>query len=337
MTGPLAVTPGDPAGIGPDLLLTLAGELPAGTVAAFADPEGLARRARELGLEMVIEPWQPGSPLPAAGLAVAPVAQPVAVPPGTPSPGNAPALLSALAEAVAAITAGHCRGLVTGPLSKAVMTAGLERPFSGHTEILAELSGTGPPVMMLVGGGLRVALVTTHLPLRAVPDRITEDRVRGTLRTVATALERDFDTPQPRILVTGLNPHAGEEGHLGREEIEVIAPALESIRRELGSRAAIEGPVAADTAFLPDRTRTVDAVVAMYHDQGLAPLKQAAFGRAVNVTLGLPFVRTSVDHGTAFNLAGTGKADPGSLGEAISLARELAGNRARPQEPNPRT
>ncbi len=337
MTRPLAVTPGDPAGIGPDLVLALAAELAAGAVAVFADPDQLARRAGALGREVAISTWRPGTPIPDRGLAVVPVPQPTPVAPGRPSPDNAPALLAALEQAVGAVSAGHCAALVTGPLSKSVIAGGIAGPFTGHTELLARLTDSRNPVMMLVGGGLRVALVTTHVPLREVPDMVTAERLGGVVRTVATALERDFACERPRILVTGLNPHAGEEGHLGREEVEVIGPALEAIRGELGKRATVEGPVAADTAFLPDRSRTADAVVAMYHDQGLAPLKRAAFGRAVNVTLGLPLVRTSVDHGTAFELAGTGSADPGSFREALTLARELAANRARTQENRSKT
>jgi 4-hydroxythreonine-4-phosphate dehydrogenase len=247
---------------------------------------------------------------------------------GSPDPANASAVVQALDRAVAAVRQGDCAALVTGPLSKAVIARGTGRSFSGHTEYLAELAGGVRPVMMLAGAGLRVALVTTHLPLRTVPDAVTHEAVTATLRTTVTALRRDFAVDRPRVLVTGLNPHAGEDGTLGTEEQAVIEPALEALRRELADQAELEGPLPADTAFLPDCTEGADAVVAMYHDQGLAPLKQHAFGRAVNITLGLPFVRTSVDHGTAFDLAGTGRAESGSFREALTTARELAANRA---------
>lgn len=329
MSLPLAVTPGDPAGIGPDLVLTAADDLPCGRLAVFADPDQLERRARELGRRIPMAEWQPGQALPHRALPVCPVplAEPVA--PGHPDPANADSLLRALDRASDAVQEGHCGALVTGPLNKEVITRGSATPFSGHTEYLAERAGAASPVMMLVGGELRVALVTTHLALRQVPDAVTGKRIERCVRTTAAALRRDFTMDRPRLLVTGLNPHAGEGGQLGHEEIQVIAPALERLRQELGETATIVGPLAADTAFTPAQTASCDAIVAMYHDQGLAPLKQRAFGTAVNVTLGLPFVRTSVDHGTAFDLAGTGYADPGSFREAIDLARELAANRAR--------
>jgi 4-hydroxythreonine-4-phosphate dehydrogenase len=325
----LAVTPGEPAGIGLDLVLIAGDDLPCGRLAVFADPEQLGRRARELGRHIPLAEWRPGEPLPARALPVCPVPHATQVAPGEPDPANAPSLLNALDQAAAAVNAGHCEALVTGPLNKAVMARGSQAPFSGHTEYLAAGAGVAHPVMMLVGADLRVALVTTHLPLRQVPDAVTGERIRHTVRTTATALQRDFGIHRPCILVTGLNPHAGEGGELGREEIEVIDPALNRLRDEFGEEVNLAGALPADTAFTPAQTARCDAVVAMYHDQGLAPLKQRAFGTAVNVTLGLPFVRTSVDHGTAFDLAGTGYADPGSFREALNLARELAANRAR--------
>jgi 4-hydroxythreonine-4-phosphate dehydrogenase len=194
-------------------------------------------------------------------------------------------------------------------------------PFTGHTEYLAERAGASHVVMMLVGGGLRVALATTHLPLKDVPGAIGTDSLLETLRVMNRDLKRRFKIDRPRILVSGLNPHSGESGHLGREDGEIIAPAIAAAARE-GIQAS--GPVPADTLFVPERLKQADAVLAMYHDQGLPVLKYASFGRGVNVTLGLPFVRTSVDHGTALDLAGTGKADPGSLIEAVKLAIELS-------------
>ena len=329
MSLPLAVTPGEPAGIGLDLVLIAGDDLPCGRIAVFGDPEQLERRARELGRHIPLAEWQPGEPLPARTLPVCPVPLAAQVAPGHPDPANAESLLRALDRASDAVRAGHCDALVTGPLNKEVITRGSTTPFSGHTEYLAERAGVDQPVMMLVGGDLRVALVTTHLPLREVPEAVTGERVERTVRTTARALQRDFGIDRPCILVTGLNPHAGEGGQLGSEEIEVIAPALERLRQELGEEVRIAGPMAADTAFTPAQTARCDAIVAMYHDQGLAPLKQRAFGTAVNVTLGLPYVRTSVDHGTAFDLAGTGYADPGSFRQALTLARELAAHRER--------
>jgi len=329
MSLPLAVTPGEPAGIGPDLVLTAADDLPCGRLAVFGDPEQLARRARELGRRIPMREWQPGQDLPDDALPVCPIPMAKPVAPGRPEPDNADSLLQALDRAGDAVQEGFCSALVTGPLNKEVITHGSATAFTGHTEYLAQRAGAGAPVMMLVGGDLRVALVTTHLPLREVPDAITGKRVERCVRTTAAAMRREFALDSPCLLVTGLNPHAGEGGQLGSEETQIIAPALERLRRELGDAATIAGPLAADTAFTPAQTARCDAIIAMYHDQGLAPLKQRAFGTAVNVTLGLPFVRTSVDHGTAFDLAGTGYADPGSFREALTLARKLAANRAR--------
>ncbi|HKJ87893.1 MAG TPA: 4-hydroxythreonine-4-phosphate dehydrogenase PdxA [Gammaproteobacteria bacterium] len=329
-TQPLAVTPGEPAGIGPDLVLQAAADAAwHGGMVVFADPEALGRRARELGLVVSLKEWQPGDPVPGKGLAVCPVPLAEAVEAGRPIPANAPATLASLDRAMEAVMDGYCLGLVTGPLNKAVISEGTSYPFSGHTEYLAERLGAPSPVMMLVGGNLRVALVTTHLPLRAVPEAVTGERVIRAVRTTADALITDFAISTPRILVTGLNPHAGEGGHLGHEEQQVIIPALEEIREELGSRAQVEGPIAGDTAFTARYLREADTVICMYHDQGLAPLKQQSFGGAVNVSLGLPLVRTSVDHGTAFDLAGTGNAGGGSFRESIALARTLAANRTR--------
>jgi 4-hydroxythreonine-4-phosphate dehydrogenase len=210
--------------------------------------------------------------------------------------------------------------MVTAPVQKSVINdAGIA--FTGHTEFLAERAGVGHVVMMLVGGGLRVALATTHLALAEVPRAITRDSLVKTLRVLDRDLRVRFKIPKPRILVAGLNPHGGESGHLGSEDIEVIAPAIAQAGKE---GIAASGPVPADTLFVPERLKQADAVLAMYHDQGLPVLKYASFGRGVNVTLGLPFVRTSVDHGTALDLAGTGNADPGSLIEAVKLAIELA-------------
>jgi 4-hydroxythreonine-4-phosphate dehydrogenase len=232
---------------------------------------------------------------------------------------NARYVLALLDAALEGCASGRFDAIVTAPVHKGVINdAGI--PFTGHTEYLAERTGAPLPVMMLAGGGLRVALATTHLPLAAVSAALTAERLAAVLRILDTDLRGKFGIAAPRILVCGLNPHAGEGGHLGREEIEVIEPTLRALQSE-GLR--LTGPVPADTAFLPERLAGHDAVLAMYHDQGLPVLKRAAFGHGVNVTLGLPVIRTSVDHGTALDLAGSGRADPGSLREALRLAVEL--------------
>jgi 4-hydroxythreonine-4-phosphate dehydrogenase len=249
------------------------------------------------------------------------ISMPFAEPPrcGTPSPATAATLLDGLRLAVDGCMAGTFAGLVTGPIQKSVInTAGIE--FTGHTEFLADLTGARQPVMLLVAGDLRIALASTHLPLRDVPDYLSQDGLRQVLQTLLDDLRRRFRIAAPEIAVCGLNPHAGENGHLGNEERDLIAPVINEFR---ASGHNVRGPLPADTAFTPAAGHK-DAVLAMYHDQGLPVLKYAGFGRSVNVTLGLPIVRTSVDHGTALDIAGTGRADPGSLAAAVSLALELA-------------
>ncbi|MGH8680152.1 MAG: 4-hydroxythreonine-4-phosphate dehydrogenase PdxA, partial [Burkholderiales bacterium] len=251
-----------------------------------------------------------------------PAAAPVT--PGRLDPANGRYVLALLDAAVDGCLAGTFDALVTAPVQKSVVNdAGI--PFTGHTEYLAARTGADV-VMMLVGGGLRVALATTHLALADVARAITRAGLERTLRTIEAELGRRFGIVRPRILVAGLNPHAGEAGYLGREEIDVIAPVVEKLAR---AGLAVRGPLPADTLFTPRELRDADCVLAMYHDQGLPVLKHASFGRGVNITLGLPFVRTSVDHGTALDLAGTGKADPSSLFEAVELAVEMAGHERR--------
>jgi len=247
-----------------------------------------------------------------------PLARPAV--PGRLDPANSRYVLATLERAIQGCMEGEYHAMVTAPVQKSVINdAGIA--FTGHTEYLAERSGAGQVVMMLVGGGLRVALATTHLPLAKVPGAITREGLVGTLRIMDGDLRARFRIAKPRILVSGLNPHSGEAGHLGTEDQEVIAPAI-ALAVAAGIDAA--GPIPADTLFVPERLKQADAVLAMYHDQGLPVLKYASFGRGVNVTLGLPFVRTSVDHGTALDLAGTGRADPGSLIEAVKLAIQLS-------------
>jgi 4-hydroxythreonine-4-phosphate dehydrogenase len=270
----------------------------------IGDAAVLRERAELLGIEFRLD--------------VIDVPFPVPVRCGRPNPAHAATLLEGLRLAVEGCRDGRFSALVTAPIAKNVINdAGM--PFTGHTEYLAGLTDTPLPVMLLVAGDLRVALASTHLPLRDVADYLTTDRLRAVLTVLARGLREQFRIPAPDILVCGLNPHAGEGGHLGTEEQTIIAPAIDGLR---ASGLKVTGPVPADTAFTPAAGRH-DAILAMYHDQGLPVLKYAGFGHAVNVTLGLPIVRTSVDHGTAFNIAGTGRADPGSLRAAIALAGSL--------------
>ncbi len=321
----LAITPGEPGGIGPDLLVRLAGRERDHQLVAVCDPQLLRERAATLGHAVELVTFDPDTPpqASAAGcLHVLPVFLNAPAVPGTLDVRNAAYVIDTLNQAVEGCLAGRFDGLVTGPVHKGVINdAGI--PFSGHTEFLAGRTGTRQVVMMLVAGQMRVALVTTHLPLREVPDAINGERLRSVIRIVTGELRARFGIAAPRLLVAGLNPHAGEGGHLGREEIDVIIPALDALRAE---GLDLIGPLPADTLFTPRQLERGDAVLAMYHDQGLPVLKHAGFGHAVNVTLGLPIVRTSVDHGTALDLAGSDRADPGSLEAAIDCALELAGN-----------
>ncbi len=334
----LAITAGEPAGIGPEICAMLAVRhaqhpYPARLV-VIGDRELLAARAARIGLAPRYADFDPVAFAPAGGVVEVwhhPLPAPVV--PGHPDATNAQAVLEMLRDAIDGCATGAFGALVTAPMQKSVMMdAGIS--FTGHTEYLAERTYTPRVVMMLVGGPpealLRVALVTTHLPLSAVPAAITQEAVRETLAIVAADLRDHFGIAAPRIAVCGLNPHAGEGGHLGREDIDVIAPAIASARA--GSHATFAGPLPADTVFVPQQARAYDAIVAMYHDQGLPVLKAASFGLGVNVTLGLPFPRTSVDHGTALDLAAdpsrAAAADPGSLVAAVELAVELAQRRA---------
>lgn len=324
----LVLTVGEPAGIGPDLCLALAGLPEAAEVVVAGDPLLLETRARQLGLAVSLIETRPPEwpPCPPGSLRVWPVARAENPAPGLLDVANAGFVLEVLKAAVSACLQGVYDGVVTGPVSKASINAA-GRPFTGHTEFIAELTG-GEPVMMLVTPGLRVALATTHLPLNAVSAAIQPDRLEKTLRTLEGDLRSRFGLQAPRILVAGLNPHAGEGGHLGQEEITVIEPVIERLRQE---GLALTGPLPADTLFLPAVLEEADAVLAMYHDQGLPVLKHRGFGRAVNVTLGLPIIRTSVDHGVALDLAGTGRADVGSLVEALRMASKIAGPVRSPQ------
>jgi len=293
---PLVVTAGEPAGIGPELCSALADTEYVSDIVVIGDASLLDDRLQ------VID-----TPFPAPVVA------------GKPDPANAETLLDGLRQATKACLDGRYAALVTAPLAKSVI-ADSGVPFTGHTEFLAELTGSELPVMLLVAGDLRVALASTHLPLREVPDFITAARLSRVLRILDSDLRSTFGIERPEIVVCGLNPHAGEGGHLGEEDDAVIAPVIEQM---IEAGMHLRGPLPADTAFTPAAGHK-DAVLAMYHDQGLPVLKYAGFGNAVNVTLGLPIIRTSVDHGTAFDIAGKGKADSGSLIAAIQLAKTLA-------------
>ena len=323
MSAPLVITAGEPAGIGPELCLALARESLPRPIVVVSDPDVLRERARQAQVDATvieIDIAETGRATTGNGeLHVIPVRFPARVSAGMLEPANAPALLDGLALAVRGCLDGTFAGLVNAPLQKSVINdAGIS--FSGHTELLAELTGAALPVMLLVAGEMRVALATTHLPLRDVPDSLTRDRLRSVLQILVDDLRGKFRIDEPEVVVCGLNPHAGESGHLGSEDDEIIRPVIEEFRNR-GSN--VRGPLPADTAFTPAAGHK-HAVLAMYHDQGLPVLKYAGFGHAVNVTLGLPIVRTSVDHGTALDLAGSGQADSGSLLAAIRLAALLA-------------
>jgi 4-hydroxythreonine-4-phosphate dehydrogenase len=318
----LIVTSGEPAGIGPDLCLAIAAyEWPCDVVVA-ADIELLKQRAQQLQLSIRLLPYvvstvvpvhQPGS------LRVLHVPTAAPVQPGKLDVANARYVLNLLDAAAQGCLSGEFDAMVTAPVQKSVINdAGV--PFSGHTEYLAERTGGSYPVMMLAKDTLRVALATTHLPLQEVSAAITDDLLTRVIRIIDHDLRTRFDIPAPRILVCGLNPHAGESGHLGREEIDVIAPTLERLRKE---GLHLVGPAPADTAFTPHMLEQADAVLAMFHDQGLPVIKFAGFGDVVNITLGLPIVRTSVDHGTALSLAGTGQAEASSLTTAMQMALRM--------------
>ena len=327
----LAITIGEPAGIGPEISLRAARDC--ARLARFAgvglvligDARLLAQRARELAIDVDLTAWRPDETHVAGSVRVldVPLAAPVTA--GKLDVANARGVLAMLDAAIDGALAGSFAAIVTAPVQKSVINdAGI--PFTGHTEYLADKTGTPRVVMMLAGGGMRVALATTHLPLKDVAAAIDTAMLVETLDILERALREQFGIAAPRIVVTGLNPHAGEGGHLGLEEIEAISPAIARLQAR---GVAVSGPYPADTLFHPRHLEGADAVLAMYHDQGLPVLKYASFGQGVNVTLGLPLIRTSVDHGTALDLAGSGTADIGSMLAAIELAHDMAVARAR--------
>jgi 4-hydroxythreonine-4-phosphate dehydrogenase len=328
VTPRIALTSGEPAGIGPELCLALAAnELPCELI-CLADRALLEERARALGLTVRLRPYARAAASARAThvpgeLTVVDLPLAAASVPGRPDPANARYVLALLDRAIEGALAGEFDALVTAPVHKGVINdAGIA--FTGHTEYLQARTHSSRAVMLLSAGTLRVALATTHLPLRAVSECISADLLFEVAEILASELTARFGVPEPRIAVCGLNPHAGEGGHLGDEEVRIIGPAVTRMRAA-GIRA--EGPLPADTVFVPQVLARFDAVLAMYHDQGLPVVKHAAFERAVNVTLGLPLIRTSPDHGTAFDLAGTGRADSSSLMAAVQLASALAAQR----------
>ena len=320
----IALTPGEPAGIGPDLCIILAQQPQPCEIIVIADPDLLESRAQLLGLPLKIRLYKsehpPKKQLPGT-ITVLPVRLATNVQPGIPDLHNADYVLATIRKATQGCLDRQFCAMVTGPVHKGIINdAGI--PFSGHTEYIADITG-GHPVMMLATSGLRVALVTTHIPLSAVSQAITRPRLTIVINLLYQELQKRFSLRNPRILVCGLNPHAGENGHLGVEEIEIIEPVLNHLRKQ---GIDLKGPLPADTLFTPKYLKSADAVLAMYHDQGLPVLKHKGFGRAVNITLGLPMIRTSVDHGTALDLVGAGSADCGSLQLAIKTALQMANN-----------
>lgn len=318
----IVITAGEPAGIGPDLCIMLARQPVNAALTVIADADMLRARAQQLGRAIHIEPFDANIANSHSGNSSLTVLHQAASQPtvaGKLSSHNSQYVLNTLRTAALGCVANKFDAMVTAPVHKGIINdAGI--PFSGHTEFLAELTHTAQVVMMLVGGGMRVALATTHLPLKDVPQAITRSSLETTLRILHHDLVHKFGIANPRILVAGLNPHAGEDGHLGREEIEIINPVLDQLRTE---GMQLIGALPADTLFTKHQLSKADAVLAMYHDQGLPVLKHASFGEGVNVTLGLPIIRTSVDHGTALDLAGTGNIEIGSLLTAIELAIAL--------------
>lgn len=321
----IAITPGEPAGVGPELVVELAQQDWPVELVVCADPDLLLQRARHLGLPLQLRPYQPGQdpqPQQAGTLTIAPTQMAVPSTPGELDEANGHYVVETLRFASEQNLSGKFDAMVTGPVHKGIINqAGI--PFSGHTEYFAQQAGCQDVVMLLATEGLQVALVTTHIPLAYVAKAITSERLEKVIRILHQDLQDKFGLADPRILVCGLNPHAGEGGHLGREEIEVMEPTLDALR---GEGLQLIGPLPADTLFQSKYLDHADAVLAMYHDQGLPVLKYKGFGKSLNITLGLPFIRTSVDHGTALDLAGSGEADAGSFRVALSKAIELVTN-----------
>nr|WP_136252563.1 4-hydroxythreonine-4-phosphate dehydrogenase PdxA [Ningiella ruwaisensis] len=318
----IAVTPGEPAGIGPDLMIQLSQQAWDAQIVVFADREVMAQRAVQLGVELDILPFEPGLEYvqQAGEMIVHHIPCAVDVVAGKLDSANGQYVVETLRQACEENMLGNFDAVVTGPVHKGIINkSGVS--FSGHTEYFAQQSNTADVVMMLATDGLRVCLATTHIPLAYVSKAITPERIEKVIRIINTDLKLKFGIPEPSIYVCGLNPHAGEDGHLGKEEIQIITPTLDRLRSQ---GLNLIGPLPADTIFQPKYLDKADAVLAMYHDQGLPVLKFKGFGNSVNITLGLPFIRTSVDHGTAADLAGTGEVDAGSMRRALNKAIKLA-------------
>ena len=322
----LVITPGEPAGIGPDLIIQLIQTAQEHELICIADSSMLQQRAKKLGLPLTINPYDANKTQAKIAGSLTVLEEPLNNPSvcGVADKTNAQSQLNALQRAVAGCMSGEFSALITGPMHKGIINeAGI--PFTGHTEYLAELSKTKKVVMMLTAPEskhqLRVALATTHLPLSQVSQAITQQNLKEVITILNAEMKKYFSLKEPRILICGLNPHAGEDGHLGMEEIEIITPVINELKNKGFN---LKGPLPADTVFTQPYLEDADVVLAMYHDQGLPVLKHVGFGAAVNVTLGLPFIRTSVDHGTAFDLAGTGKANSGSLNAALNMAIQMA-------------
>lgn len=318
LIAPIAITTGEPAGIGPDLIIQLAQQALDISLVVLADTALLKERAQQLNLPFNLPLYSPNTL--AKGMSLLPISLQQPVVTGHLHKANAAYVIHMLKRAITGCVKGEFAALVTGPVHKGIINdAGFT--FTGHTEFLAEYTHTAQVVMMLATEKLRVALATTHLPLAAVASHITQASLTSTIQVLYRDLQQKFSIAKPRILVCGLNPHAGENGHLGREEIDIIIPVLNRLRQQ---GLQLIGPLPADTLFTPKYLDQADAVLSMYHDQGLPVLKYQGFGRAVNITLGLPIIRTSVDHGTALDIAGTGQSDVSSLMAAIRLAHQLA-------------
>ncbi len=319
----LAITPGEPAGIGPDLVILQSKVAQRAELVIFADPDLIKHRANQLGIDIHLREFDPLLP-PVASvpgeITIRPVALNVTSEAQKLNPVNSEYVLKTISTAVEACLKKQTDALVTGPIHKGVINDAGISAFTGHTEYLSELTGGAHPVMMLATEQLRVALVTTHLPLNEVSQNITRERISNVIQILNAELKTRFGIKQPKLVVCGLNPHAGENGHLGSEEIDIIIPALETLKQ---SGIHITGPLPADTAFTSKFLVDADVIVAMYHDQGLPVLKYSGFGKAVNITLGLPLIRTSVDHGTALDLAGSGKANVNSLVMASNMAMRM--------------
>ncbi|KPZ71136.1 4-hydroxythreonine-4-phosphate dehydrogenase [Shewanella sp. P1-14-1] len=323
MTQRIAITPGEPASIGPDLVIKLAQQAWPAELVVCADPDLLISRAKMLGLPLNLRPYQPTlepKPQEAGTLTIAPFTLAAEVKCGQLDEVNSAYVVDTLRYAGEKNMSNEFAAVVTGPVHKGIINqAGI--PFSGHTEFFALQANCQDVVMMLAAPGLQVALMTTHIPLAYVAKAITRDRLHHIIQILHRELVQKFGIASPKIYVCGLNPHAGEDGHLGREEIDIMIPALDELREQ---NIDIVGPLPADTLFQPKYLQEADVVLAMYHDQGLPVLKSLGFGKSVNITLGLPYIRTSVDHGTALELAGTGEADCGSFTCALNKAIELA-------------